>query len=418
MPQPKFESTRRTVIQAIIRLNREKYVYPEIGERLASQLQADLDQGSYDHLAAPGELAARLTMDLQSGSADGHWFVAHDPKGAVDLIDPEHEDDREKMAHYLETARQNNYGFERVERLKGNIGYLDLHSFIPSEYAGETAAAAMGLLANSNALIIDLRRNHGGYPSMVQLIASYLFDEKPRHLNTFFYRPTGETQQFWTFPHVPGKRRPEIPVYLLTSSATGSAAEEFSYDLKHMGRATLIGETTAGFAHPVTREVVAGEYVVRLPYGRPINPVTGENWEGRGVEPHIPVPAEQALETAHLKAVDDLLEKLPPGGPRQMVAWVAEIVRSEYHPVELDEDQLARFAGEYGKRLFAVEEGVLHAGHQEFPVSWPLVPISPTRFRLDEDMKFEFIQDDAGQVAAVKTAYRDGRPEVVSERTA
>jgi hypothetical protein len=418
MPQPEFEATRRRVIQEIIRLTREKYVYPEIGEQLASQLQANLDQGSYDQFSTPGELAARLTMELQSASADGHWFVAHDPQNAVDLLDPETENDQQKMARYLETARQNNYGFERLERLNGNIGYLDLRSFIPSEYAGETAAAAMNLLANSNALIIDLRRNHGGYPSMVQLITSYLFDEKPRHLNTFFYRPTGETQQFWTFPHVPGRRRPEIPVYLLISSATGSAAEEFAYNLKHMGRATLIGETTAGFAHPVTREVAAGEYVVRLPYGRPINPVTGQNWEGTGVEPHIPVPAGQALETAHLKAVEDLLAALPQGDPRHMLEWVAEIVRSEYHPVELGQDQLARFAGEYGKRLFDIQGGVLHAGHQEIPVSWPLVPISPTRFRLDEDMKFEFIVDEGGDVSAVKVTYRDGRPDVVSERTA
>ena len=191
---------------------------PKSVRRLPLKFKAKLEDGEYDDVTQESDLALRLTMDLRSISNDHHWSVVYDPKGAADQVDPENEADEDRMARYLEMARKTNYGFERVERLKGNIGYIDLRRFDPSEYGGETAVAAMNFVANCDALIIDLRQNHGGYPSMVQLITSYLYDPEPRHINTFYYRPTDDTQQFWTFPHVPGKRRPDIPVYVLISS--------------------------------------------------------------------------------------------------------------------------------------------------------------------------------------------------------
>ena len=416
MSDSNFPRIRTTVVQRIVQLAREKYVYPEIGEEIASRLQARLEDGAYNDVTQESDLALRLTTDLRSISNDGHWSVVYDPTGAADQVDPENEADQDRMARYLEMARKTNYGFERVERLKGNIGYIDLRNFYPSEYGGETAVAAMNFVANCDALIIDLRQNHGGYPSMVQLITSYLYDPEPRHINTFYYRPTNDTQQFWTFPHVPGKRRPDIPVYLLISSITGSGAEEFAYNLKSMERATLIGETTAGAAHPVTKEVVCGLFDVRLPYGRPINPVTGSDWEGTGVEPHIAVPAEDALRTAHLRAMAYLAAECQDENERSYLAWLADIIDSDYSPVVLDEADLSRCAGEYGKRRFFVENGGLFYGHQDFPEAWKLLPMTKTRFRLDEDMKFEFVVND-DQTSAIKISYRDGRPEVVANKT-
>jgi hypothetical protein len=417
MTDSNFDETRASVIQDIIQLTREKYVYPEIGEKIASQIESKLKDGEYNEIADESELALQLTSDLRSISNDQHWSLIYDPKGAADQVDPEHEADEDRLARYLEIARKTNYGFERVERLKGNIGYLDLRRLEPSEYGGETAVAAMNFLSNCDALIIDLRLNHGGYPSMVQLITSYLYDPTPRHINTFYYRPTDDTQQFWTFPHIPGKRRPDIPVYVLISKITGSGAEEFAYNLRHMERATLIGETTAGFAHPVTKEVVQRDFDLRVPYGRPINPVTGSNWEGIGVEPHIAVPAEDALKTAHLKAIEHLAEICKDENDRNYLTWVGEIIESEYSPIVLDEADLSRCAGDYGKRRFFIQDGDLIYSHQELPASWKLIPMTETRFRLDEDIKFDFILEGDGTVSAVKITYRDGRPELIAKRT-
>jgi hypothetical protein len=416
MSDSDLPEVQMAVIETIIQLTKEKYVYPEIGEKIAAQIQARLESGEYDDIADENELALRLTSDLRSISNDMHWSVVYDPGGAADLVDPETEVDRDRLARYLETARKANYGFERVERLKGNVGYIDVRRFEPSEHGGETAVAAMNFVANCDALIIDLRQNHGGYPSMVQLITSYLCDPKPQHINTFYYRPTDDRQQFWTFPYVPGKRQPDVPVYVLTSRVTGSGAEEFAYNLKHMGRATLIGETTVGAAHPVTKEVVQGDFIVRLPYGRPINPITGSNWEATGVKPHIAVPAEDALKTAHLHAVEHLATKSQDESETDDLAWIAEIVESDYSPVVLDETSLSQCTGQFGKRRFSIEHGELVYGHQDLPASWKLTPTARTHFRLGEDMKFEFVLDEDGKASSVKINYRDGRPEVVANR--
>lgn len=412
-----FFQKRKAVIQDIIRLAREKYVYPEVGEKIASHLEARLEDGAYDDITQESDLASRLTADLQSISSDLHWCVVFDPQAAAAQVDPESEADKTRKARYLETARKTNYGFERVEHLKGNIGYIDLRRFEPSEYGGETAVAAMNFVANCDALIIDLRQNHGGQPSMVQLIASYLFDAEPRHINTFYFRPTNDTQQFWTFPHIPGKRRPDILVYVLISGATGSAAEGFSYFLKGMDRATLIGETTIGAAHPANDEIVQGDFVVTLPFGRSISPITGSNWEGAGVEPHIRVPAEDALKTAHLHALEQIAAQCHNENDRDYLKWMAEIIASDYSPVLLARADLSLCAGEFGNRIFLVKNRSLFYGHTDFPEVWKLLPMSKTRFRLDDDMKFEFLLDQAGKASAVKIYYGDGRPETLALRT-
>jgi hypothetical protein len=407
---------RRAVVLDIANLAREKYVYPDIGEKLAESLRAKFESGGYDAMTDAGELALTLTEDLKAVSKDQHWNVAYDPHQATAHIDPETEEG--ELARWLAQARSNNFGFVRVERLQGNIGYIDLHEFAPSEYAGETAVAAMGFVAHCDALIFDLRENYGGHPSMVQLITSYLVDPKPRHINTFYYRPTDDYQQFWTFPHIPGQRLPDVPVYVLISPTTGSGAEEFAYNLKHMKRGTLVGETTTGAAHPITTETVQDHFKVRLPYGRPINPITKENWEGTGVEPHISVSQEEALKTAHLHAMAHLTESCQDAQQKRALTWDMEIVESLYTPVHVAEATLARYAGHYGKRSFAVEDGALMYKHPALPTAWRLTPLSATRFRLDEVLKFEFVLDKQGTVSAVSITYQDGRPELTIAKTA
>ncbi len=408
---------RQAVVLDIAKLAQEKYVYPDVGETLAASIRAKLQEGGYDEIAQAGQLAMTLTEDLRALSNDRHWSVLYDPQQLPSSIDPETEEDQAQLARWLLQARRRNFGFEKVELLAGNIGYVDLREFAPSEHAGETAVATMGFVANCDALIFDLRQNHGGYPSMVQLITSYLYEGEPRHINTFYYRPSDDYQQFWTFPHVPGKRLPEVPVYVLTSPATGSGAEEFAYNLKHMGRATLVGETTAGAAHPVTREVIQEQFILALPYGRPINPITQENWEGTGVEPHIPVPQEDALKTAHRHALAQLVEHCQDGQLKRDLEWEAETLGSLYAPLTVSEATLARCAGRYGQRTFAVKDGALTYMHQAHAATWTLTPLTETRYRLADDLKFEFFFDEQGTASAVTISYRDGRPDVTAART-
>jgi C-terminal processing protease CtpA/Prc len=191
-----------------------------------------------------------------------------------------------------------NYGFEKIERLDNNVGYLDLRVFAPTAMAGDVAAAAMTLLAQSRALIIDLRNNGGGHGEMVHLIMAYLLDGS-REVSGSYDRPKDEHARAMTPPWVPGRRfGGEKPLYVLISGKTFSAAEAFAYDLQAMGRAVIVGEPSGGGAHPFEYRRVHPHFVLSLAEARSINPITGGNWQGTGVIPDARVAADEALAKA------------------------------------------------------------------------------------------------------------------------
>jgi len=201
---------------------------------------------------------------------------------------------------------ETNCGFRSVEQLEGNVGYLRLDAFEDPVLCESTVAAAMTFVGGTQALIVDLRENGGGKAPMVASIASYLFDRRT-HLNNFWTRLTGKTQSFWTRDSVAGRRfGGNKPVYVLTSAHTFSAAKEFAYDLQSLKRATIVGETTAGGAHPTSEATIDDHFAIMLPWGKPINPVTGTDWEGVGVVPDVRVPASEALTTAQRLLRDKL----------------------------------------------------------------------------------------------------------------
>jgi C-terminal processing protease CtpA/Prc len=202
---------------------------------------------------------------------------------------------------------QINCGFEKLEILPGNVGYLKFNMFANTAICGETATTAMAFLQNVAALIVDMRDNTGGDPAMVAHVTTYLFAERT-HLNDLWTRSTDVTREFWTLPELPGKRLATQPVYVLTSSRTFSGGEEFTYNLKSLGRATIVGETTGGGAHPVRGERIDDRFMFAVPFARAINPITNTNWEGTGVAPDVAVAAADALEKAQ-----ELLRQSAPG---------------------------------------------------------------------------------------------------------
>ncbi len=282
--------TRDAVIGRALDRLEKTYVYPEAADKMAESIRARQNKGEYAAVNSSMEFARRLTDDLRSVSHDLHLRVYYTHNGGL-------------PAPRSEEIAQRHYGFEKVEHLPGNIGYLDLRAFNPVTVAGETASTAMNSLADCGAIIIDLRQNGGGEPGMVQLIASYLFSDRPVHLNDLYWRPSNRTQEWWTLRQVNGRRMPDADVYILTSHRTFSAAEEFTYDLKNLKRATIVGEVTGGGAHPGGVEPIGDHFLMFVPSGRAINPVTKTDWEGTGVKPDVEVPAEKALVTAQVMAL-------------------------------------------------------------------------------------------------------------------
>lgn len=288
----------------------ETYVFPEVAQKMGDYVEAQYQKGVYRELGNGRLIADQLTEDLRSVSHDGHIRLRYNPERIREYLSATTAEDSLAMRErWISEMKSTNFGFHQVKILEGNIGYLDLRAFMDPEFAGETATAAMNFLSNADALIIDLRKNGGGSPSMIQLLTSYLYDSDPVHLNNFYWRPTDTRTQTWTLPFVPGKRRPDIPVYVLTSNRTFSAAEEFTYNLKNLERGTVIGETTGGGAHPGGIHHLADTFMIFIPAGRAINPVTNTNWEGTGVTPHIESNAEEALTLARKTALEHMLSQ-------------------------------------------------------------------------------------------------------------
>jgi C-terminal processing protease CtpA/Prc len=294
---------------------REHYVFPDVAERICSVLYGKLANSRYQSLANDESFAAAATADMQSVSGDKHLRLIFSPDEIADEPMPDPCDD----ARYRQEAELAGYGIARVERLPGNVALLEVTRLLDVSFAGPAAAAAMNLVAGADVLLLDLRRNRGGQPAMVALLCSYLLDE-PTHLNDMYNRRNDSTRQWWSHAFVPGPTfGGSKPVYVLTSSSTFSGGEELSYNLKQLKRATLVGETTGGGAHPADGHRVGSHLIASVPWGRSINPVSGTNWEGTGVKPDIAVSADEAFSTAYQLALEHVLS-LGTEAARRMVA--------------------------------------------------------------------------------------------------
>jgi hypothetical protein len=398
------------VIDSLAYTLKGKYVFADVGMELSEMLLSNKDNGTYHEITDPEEFASALTRDMRVIANDGHLWVRYEPK-MIAMIKKaeENEEDKELEEYMLREMKNINYGFKEVKILPGNVGYLNLTRFANAYYGGETAVATMQFLSNVNAIIFDLRQNGGGSPSMIQLITSYLYDtDETKHLNSFYFRPTDEYQQFWTLPYVPGKHMPDIDVYVLTSNRTFSGAEEFTYNLKNMERATIIGETTGGGAHPIDRHILNDNYAMGLPSGRAINPITETNWEGVGVEPHIQIPRAEAFDKAYLMALKKLKEDENDEKQLSFYQWTIDGIEAKLNPVELSSKELKNYTGVYGPRKITLEDGILIYQRDDGP-RMHMVPMGNNLFWFKEldYFRLEVVMED-GKPSAVVGHYDNG----------
>ncbi len=299
--------TRATVVAAIAEAL-QKYVFPEVVPAMDSDIKSRLARGEYDSVASANAFATLLTSQLRAISHDKHIVVevscAPLPEPSASVESPLAAAERHERAR-RESAFIN-FGFRRVERLTGNIGYINLSVFDRVEYGRETAAAAMRFVANTDALIIDMRDNDGGRPEMVALLISYLV-QKPTELTGIYWRRDGRIAKSRTIAIPESLKYLGKRVYILTSGVgTISAGEAFTYDLQLLKRATVVGETSAGAANPGRMVRLTDHFRLFVPGGRAVSPITGTNWEGSGVKPDIETSATAALKVAHLDALRSL----------------------------------------------------------------------------------------------------------------
>ena len=299
-------SIQTEIIKILSEKLKANYVFPEIAGEICLGLQKHLVDGDYADITEGEFFALALTVHLQEVNHDEHLWVKWHP-------DPLPEEDgslRNNQAWQEERKAEaglDNFGIHKLERLPGNIGYIDIRYFHRPAWGGDTVAAAMNFLGNANALIIDLQNCQGGYPGMMALFASYLFGDDPIHLSDIYWRDDDLTQQYWTQPYVPGKHFIDKPVYVLTSKATFSAGEGFASILQTNQRAKIIGEKTDGGSHPGASFRLHPHFEVFIPIGRAMDPKTGAELEGVGVTPDFVLPKEHAFLAAYYMALSEVI---------------------------------------------------------------------------------------------------------------
>jgi peptidase S41-like protein len=290
---------RHRIIESAIASIKQHHIDPLQAQAAADALLAHERRGD-DYAATSNEEFARLaTKQMREATASNELvllYSTHDiPERTPGPPPP-------MPATYRDEMQRINCAFERVEILPHNVGYLKLNAFPDASVCQVTAAAAMTKLNDASAVIFDLRDNRGGFPSMVSLIAAYLFDH-PEYMYCPLENTTAES---WTRSPVPGNKLANKPVYILTSSRTISAAEQFTYNLKMLRRATLVGETTAGGGHAANLHSIGDSFYVGTIEVRAINPYAKSDWYDTGIEPDFKIRAPDALKAA-LRLVDKRL---------------------------------------------------------------------------------------------------------------
>lgn len=406
---PATDELKAAAIDSVSEALRETYVFEDVAKDMEKLLRRRLKRGDYDEFETVQDFAHQLTADMQEVSGDRHLGARFmSDEDAAEILQGD-EDPDVAHAREFERGKRYNFQFKKLEILDGNVGYMKLDGFNDTSLSGPTAIAAMNFLGYTDALIIDLRENGGGSPSLIQTIMAYLLDGST-HLNSFYIRDGDSLQQFWSAPYVPGPSMKDVELYVLTSNHTFSAAEEFTYNVKNLERGTIVGETTGGGAHPVTSFIFPDlNLSLRVSFGRAINPVSGTNWEGTGVTPDIEVPADLALDTAYLDALTGLRDGAENPEVEFLFDWAIEGLNARLNLVEVDVATLESYAGDYGPRHLRVADGQLLYNRDERD---PIVatPMTETLFRFDavEYFRLEVVLGDDGVPVKLIGRYENG----------
>ena len=403
-PQPvNISELINSITDSLIR----HYIFPEKAVLISNYLQSQLKKNSYaGFLNNPEKLAEQIGHDINVVHHDPHMRVKFDPGFIPQQIS---QPSPEEVQHVKKYWKENNYTFKKVEILPGNIGYLPFDLFTDDiEAAKPTINAALKFLANTDALIIDLRNNMGGSPQMVSQLESYFFKEKT-HMNDLINRTNMDTTFLYADPAKSGGVYLSMPVYILTGQHTFSGAEDFSYGMQVAKRAIVVGETTGGGAHPQMPFSVGQHFIVFIPFARSLNPVTHTDWEGKGVIPDAKAPASKAfIKAQEMIFRNQLLSATDQKEKNRCLYYINALLVNETNK-QLSLNKLLPFAGTYGGLVMYPEKNKLFCKNDNNggAVS-ELKYISNNLFVLDKDAQVEFVMDGKGHYSDIKILVNDG----------
>lgn len=414
---------RQRLVENITRELQAKYVAPEKVKDIATSLQTRLKNGGYEKIQDVNELASALTNDLRTASKDLHLFVTYNPaleralKSAPTLPSVELPE-LPPTPEQLTKQRQSNYDFRKLEIMSGNVGYLELRSFVDLNQSKDTAAAAMNFLANTDAVIIDLRRNPGGFINLEIFLASYFYGVDPVELLSRYHREGDVTVREWTLRELPGKRLQNVDLYILTSRETGSAGEGFSFILQQRQRAKIVGEQTSGAGYGNKEFPIGDGFVFYISTFRQFDPRTGRGWQEVGVKPDIAVASERALSMAHFEAVKNLVDKTSDARQKQQLSWLAGLLQFEARGAkQIPAAVLESYSGKYdrGKIVVSLEQGQLYflgasgVRRKLYALADDTFLIEDPSVAPENQARLRFMKNAAGNVTELQLLVADGR---------
>ena len=411
-PPPLTSTVRRTVVGALAEQLTRHYVDADTGAMIAKHMRDRLAAGAYDTISSPGRFAEALTVDLRSVNGDRHLNVTYSPGSPGQRPGPE---GIRMMGpptrgpggpggpggpppNAAAAARRTNFSLGRVDILPGNVGYMDIRGFAGAPEVVDAIKSALDYLHNTDAIIFDLRRNGGGSPFSVNMIISHFTTADTIPSLTVKNRSGHETFTRYTLASVPGPRRPTVPLYVLTSGATASAGEDFTFVLKNMKRATIVGGTTAGAGHNNAVLDLGEGFNASVSFTRVMDPKTGAEWERVGVIPDVPVDPERALDVAHARALKTIAASTTDARWRRTLDLIREGIEAQAAPHTVPAATLGAYAGEYETgRTLSVDNGRLLYSPRPGFLAEPLIALSDSTFAFGA-ARLSFERDAAGSV--------------------
>lgn len=412
-PQEKKRSTLSSgqiteVVDSLSKALENYYTFPDKGAKMSAYLKNQFKKGIYQHITDPAKLAYRLETDIRKINYDAHLHINFDPNvNAPKDLSPEERDKVEK--EQLQAEKENNFNIRKVEILPGDIGYFRFDGFTPyTEEAKPTLTAALTFLSNTKALIIDLRYNGGG--STINQLASYFFNKRT-HLYDQVSTMDKDTVSIYTNSSPTNGAALLMPLYILTSKNTASAAEAFTASMKSLKRAIVIGDTTLGASHFTGFFPIGHGFIAMIPIARPVNTATFKDWEGIGVVPNISVPAATALQKAREVIYQAFLNNAKTERQKRIIQWSINELKGEDNFIISDTTILNTYVGTYvGGINFYVEKGKLLCKNPERGGTdiFKLKAISDHVFLLDENAQVEFLKNAGGTYSVINLLFKDG----------
>ncbi|HEY6544047.1 MAG TPA: S41 family peptidase [Dokdonella sp.] len=401
---PAATAAPRDTVAAVATAIEQHYFDEAAAGRIGRTLRDAARKGEFDRHSDARDLAAALTSRLRP--LNGHFVVDWiDPAAAPAAPAADTE-----PAPATDPQRRSNYGVREVAQLPGNIGYIDLREFAdfrygePAEPGREAIEAALVLTRSADALVFDLRQNSGGSPEMVGYLSSAFIAKGSNIHNTFHGRDRTMSEappEWYASPRV------DVPLYILISGRTGSAGEAFAYTLQNARRALVVGETSIGAANPGGPIEVGDGFSVFVSFATPINPISGRNWEGIGVQPDVAVPAADALAVAHERALETLLRGSGDELATTSRRWALEALRAQRHAAPLP--SAPAYAGRYGEFVVRADADGLALMQGRRP-ALRLLALGIDRFSVvgNPDNRIEFERDANGAITALHSRWADG----------